>query len=922
VALTPGTRIGAYEVTAQIGVGGMGEVYRARDTKLQRDVAIKVVPEAVARDQERLARFEREARTLAALNHPNIAIIHGLEDTSDMKALVMELVEGPTLADRIAQGAIPVDEALPIAKQIAEALEAAHEQGVIHRDLKPSNIKLRPDGTVKVLDFGLAKAMEPTGVMASGLSQSPTITTPAMTQAGVILGTAAYMSPEQARGKVVDKRADIWAFGCVLYEMLAGRRVFEGDEVSDTLAVVLTKDPDWGALPADTPTAIRRLLRRCLARDRRARLPDIGSARLDIDEARTEPFSSTVDPGAVESSGARGRRIVTWAIGTASVAAFAALAVWMAMRAQPAALPVARVLIGVGPAERLLSGLGLDASLGQGRPSRTAVAFSPDGRSLVFSAEREGRVQLYVRRLDQLEATAISGTEGASGPFFSPDGQWLGFYADGALKKVPLNGGPVLELCKVDLVYGASWGRSDLIVFAQQGGGLWQVSAAGGTPTAVTKLHDDSGEVSHRLPQFLPDQDTVLSTVTKSPFPSWDDTLVVAHMLASGDRKVLIEGGADARFVTTGHLVFLRRGILMAVPFDPRRLQVTGAPVGLVTDVMQAASIQPIQIDTGAGQFAVSDSGSLVYATGGVYAQDRWSLVWVDRTGRSEALRVAPGSYLAPRLSPDRRRVAFNSSSGDWDLWIYDLPRGVAARLPMEGQQSVALWTPDGSRLTFSSAMKGPRALFSIDPDGSRSAEPLTPTNLFEGVGAIPNAWTSDGRSLVFTYDRDIWVLPRDGKAQRRRLVTSPGVISAQADLSPDGRWLAYSTFPARQVYVQPYPALDHRVQVSTDNGSSPAWRHDGRELYYVEDASADGPLKNRVMAVPITTTPTFSAGTPRVLFEGAFRIDGPFRGYDVTPDGQRFLMVREVPQQPVRVSQMVLVQNWHEELKRLVPTK
>jgi Tol biopolymer transport system component len=927
VALTLGARLGPYEIIAQIGVGGMGEVYRATDTNLGRDVALKVLPETFAQDPERLARFEREAKTLASLNHSNIAIIHGFEKAPGLRGLVMELVEGPTLADRLAQGAersghaLPIDETLAIAKQIAEALEAAHEQNIIHRDLKPSNIKLRPDGTVKVLDFGLAKAMEPTGMMASGPSQSPTITTPAMTQAGVILGTAAYMSPEQARGKVVDKRADIWAFGCVLYEMLTGRRVFEGDEVSDTLAAVLTKDPDWGALPADTPTAVRRLLRRCLARDRRARLPDIGSARLDIDEARAEPFLPTVDPGPVESNGARARRFVTWAAGTAAVAALAAFGVWTAMPAQPAGLPIARVLIGVGPAERLLSGLPLDTSSGQGRPSRTAIAFSPDGRSLVFSAEGEGRVQLYLRRLDQLEATAISGTEGASNPFFSPDGRLLGFHADGALKKVPLHGGPVVELCKVDLVYGVSWGRSNQIVFAQQNGGLWRVSAAGGTPTAVTKLDGDSGEVSHRLPQFLPDGDTVLSTVTRSGFPSWDDTLVVAQSLATGERRVLIEGGADARFVPTGHLVFLRRGTLMAVPFDARRLQVSGAPVGLIADVMQAANIQPLQIDTGAGQFAVSDSGSLVYATGGVYAQDRWSLVWVDRTGRSEALRVAPGSYLAPRLSPDGRRVAFNSSTGDWDIWTYDVQRGIAARVPMEGEQSGVLWTPDGSRLIFSSAVKGRRALFSIDPDGSGSAEPLTATDLFEGVLAGPNAWSSDGTSLVVVYNRDIWVLSRDGKAERRRLVTTPGAISAQADFSPDDRWLAYSTFPVRQVYVQPYPALDRRVQVSTDNGSAPAWRQDGRELYYAEDASAGGPLRIRVMAVPITTTPTFSAGTPRVLFEGPFRIDGPFRGYDVTPDGQRFLMVREVPQQRARVSQMVLVQNWLEELKRLVPT-
>ena len=901
----------------------MGEVYAATDVNLARQVAIKVLPDAVAADADRLARFDREARTLASLNHPNIALIYGIERAGGTTALVMELVEGMTLADRIAGSAIPLDEALPIARQIAEALEAAHEQGIIHRDLKPANVKVRPDGRVKVLDFGLAKAIETSAAMSGGHSRSPTITTPAMTQAGVILGTAAYMSPEQARGKTVDKRADIWAFGCVLFEMLTGRRVFQQDEVSDTLALVLTKDPDWNAVPANTPASLQRLLRRCLVKDRSARLPDIGSARLEIDEALTELSRPGPDDRSTASTGFRTRRSFAIAM-TAVLATAAVLIAWALTRTPASDLPVSRVLIGVAPAERLLSGLPFDAADGGGRPSRTSMAFAPDGRSLVFSAERSGVVGLYVRRLDQLEATLITGTEGASNPFFSPNGESIGFYAHGALKRVPLAGGAAVTISNVDLVYGASWGSTGQIVFATQMGGLWRVTASGGgKPELVTK--PQPGEISHRLPQLLPDGQTVLFTATKTVFPSWDDTRIVAQSLATGQQKVLIEGGADARYVKTRHLLFMRRGTLMAVPFDVDRVEVTGDAVGLLADVMQAASIQPVQIDSGAGQFAVSESGALSYVSGGVFPQDRWSIVWVDRTGKPEPLNVPRGSYLAPRLSPDGKRVVFNTTTGNWDLSIYDVVRGLVTRLPMDDDQSIGVWTPDSSSVVFSSGFSGTGGLFIRSADGNGAPKPLlTEEKKALSRFAFANTWTPDGASLVFWSDPGgLWLLPRQGNAEPR-LLFNDQMDALEVEFSPDGRFIAYTSggFAHSQVYVGAYPGLDHREPVAGEGSFAPVWRKDGRELFYLEVSPQNGRLIVRVMAVPVTTTPAFSVGVAHLLFEGPFRVDGPFRGYDVTPDGQRFLMVRAVEQPPARITQMVLVQNWFQELKAKAPAK
>jgi serine/threonine-protein kinase len=811
VSLAPGSRLGPYEVSTLIGVGGMGEVYAATDVNLGRPVAIKVLPDAVAADRDRIARFEREARTLASLNHPNIAAIYGLERTGTTTALVMELVEGATLADRILEGPIPLDEALAIAKQIAEALETAHEHGVVHRDLKPANVKVRSDGRVKVLDFGLAKVIDSVATTSGTVSRSPTITTPAMTQSGIILGTAAYMSPEQARGKPVDKRADIWAFGCVLFEMLTGRRVFHNEEISDTLAMVLTKDPDWSALPADTPEAIRRVLRRSLVKDRGARLTDIGSARLEIDDARSAPRrDSTTGGPSPASTSVRAPGWFALTAGAIAVAAIAAIATWVATRPSPIERPITRALLSVTPADRLLTGHPADAGMGMGRPGRTAMAFTPDGRAIVFSAERDGRVQLFVRRLDDLEATPIAGTEGASNLFLSPTGETVGFYADGALKKVSLIGGAPVTISNVDLVFGASWGRDNRIVFATQTGGLWRIPASGGKPEAITKLQP--GEQSHRLPYLLPDGQTVLFTSTRAAFPSWDDTRIIAQSLVSGDQKVLVESGADARYVPTGHLIYMRRGTLMAVPFDAGRVEVTGAPVGLLANVMQAAAIQPVQIDSGAGQFAVSESGSLAYITGGISPQDRWQIGWVDRTtGTFEPLKLPAGSYVAPRVSPDGTRVAYNTTSDDWDVWIYEVSRGLATRLPMEDEQSVPIWTPDSRRVVFTSRLSGGDGKLLIrNADGNGAPETLPISVKSQAGGAIltiANTWSPDG-SLVFFRGGALSLLPRDLKAEPRSLVPSGG---------PGGRVLSRGSLARVHAGARSRPEPDLRAALSGD---------------------------------------------------------------------------------------------------------
>ena len=920
-----GRRLGVYQVQALLGVGGMGQVYAARDTELNRDVALKILPDAVASDPDRLARLTREARTLASLNHPHIAAIYGIEESDGIRALVMELVEGEDLSQRIARGPVPLAEALPMAKQITEALEAAHEQGIVHRDLKPANIKVRADGMVKVLDFGLAKTVEPRSWSAAArpLADSPPITPPAtLTVAGLILGTPAYMSPEQSKGRSADRRSDVWAFGVVLYEMLTGQNPFRGDDVSETLAAVLTRQPDWRALAA-MPPPIRRLLRRCLEKDPRRRLADIADARLDIDDALS---GSDIDaPVALSTS--RTRAGVTWAsllllVGLAA----AAMAAWAT---RPASTPpeTARAILSVAPTGDASGANPLEQRVGSARPTRTAVALSPDGRTLVFGAIWGGRQQLYARAMDQLSATPIPGTNGGSSPFFSPDGQSVGFTADGELRKVPVGGGPAVTLCKAVALFGASWGDDGTIVFAtERNGGLWRVPAAGGIPEALTT--PQPGEYSHRLPHMLPGSRAVIFTISKGAY-LWDDTQIVVRSLETGEQTVLLTGGSDGRYLSSGHLIYVRLGTLMAVPFDPVRLAVIGGATGVIESVMQAADRNASDIaNTLAGQFTVSDSGALVYLTGGVVAGAERSLAWVDRRGTSQALAAPPRPYHVPRLSSDGQRVAVFTTDIR-QVWSFDIVRGALSPVTVDGRSSYGIFTPDGKRVVFrSGAAGGEDNLYWKAADGSGPVERLTTS----ARSQTPASWSPDGTTLAFVEEGDLEgdfnVLQFDIRVlsigdRKSRVVIDTAANEMTPEFSPDGGWLAYVSNESRrnEVYVQPYPGPGERHQISTNGGQQPAWSPNGQELFYVQPGPPGGALT--LMSVKVETGQAFRAGTPEALFESSDLWAAWGRSYDVAPDGQRFLLTLN-KQAPTNLApaQMIFVQHWFEELRRLVPTK
>ena len=886
MSLSPGTRVGPYEVIGALGAGGMGEVYRARDARLDRDVAIKILPELFASDPERLARFEREARSLAALNHPNIAAIYGIED----RALVMELVEGDDLSAIIARGAMPLSDALPIARQIADALEAAHDQGIVHRDLKPANIKVRADGAVKILDFGLAKAIDPVGTSnASSASNSPTLTARA-TQMGMIIGTAAYMAPEQAKGRSADRRADIWAFGVVLYEMLTGRRTFAGDDISEVLASVLKTDPDWHAIPADVPPAVRRLLRRCLEKDPRKRLSSIGDARLELDEV--EPVATATAPTPVQGRRTLLSMLVPAAAGALVTAAIAAV-MWTAVRQEPDAIVTRLSVIPDAGAEMY--------------PDSAEVAISPDGRSVVFVVgdPQKTESQLWIRSLDSVVARRVEGGDGAHLPFWSPDGSRIGFWgSDLKVKTLPAQGGRPAIVCNSTGFRGAAWNKNDVIVFAQDSSGvLFQVSANGGEPTPVTKLDESRKETSHRFPTFLPDDDHFLFAALPGKGGLAD---IVAGSLRDGTQVLVGSMESAPVYAEPGWLLFARRGVLAAQRFDPRTLKLSGEPVPL--DDEPSAVLDAETSWTAGYAASVSPTGALAY-----FSQQsvNTKAVWIDAAGKPDGTVTLPnGRYRDIRVSPDGAHAALvrTTSRTESDLWLADVQRGGATPLSTgPGLNGSPIWSPDSKRILMASDRTGPSDVY------IKNVGDATPEQLFYKSN-VPfknaDSWSPDGkwismRQLDPDTAQNLYVLPATGEIKAELYVAGPGRDGALA-VSPNGKWMAYlaEDTGSPELYVQMFPKPGNRVRISTEGALWAWWADSGRRIVYVEMN------RTRLMTVDITEGDSLKAATPRFLAA----LPAGIVWIDAMPDRKRFLAL--MPER-LGTGTVTVVQNWMTALKK-----
>ena len=920
MSLKPGQSIGPHKVVRLLGEGGMGQVWQATDTQLNRDVALKILPDAFAGDPDRLARFKREAQILASLNHPNIAAIYGIEEAEPstgsrqgaVRALVLELVEGPTLADRIAQGAMPIEDALPIARQIAEALEAAHEAGVIHRDLKPANIKVREDGTVKVLDFGLAKALDPNP--EGDPSQSPTLTA-AATQMGVIMGTAAYMSPEQAAGQTSDKRSDAWSFGVVLYEMLTGQRLFTGETVSHVLAKVLDRELDLSALTTSTPPPIRRLLRRCLERKPKRRLSDLGEALSHLEEAlapvEEAPSAVPSVPPVVQPAG--WRQALPLALGISAVAVvITGLAVWAITRSVPQSAPDLMRFAIVPPDDAALTLLG----------NRQDLTISPDGTQIVYVGPAPGGVpQLNLRPVDQLVGAPLRGGEGGVDPFVSPDGEWVGFRVGTVLRKLSIFGGSPVTLTESPSgVRGASWGTDDQIIFGTIAAGLFRVSGGGGEPEALTALDTEQGQQSHRWPSIIPGREAVVfavGTATGGGGFLTSGQLAVLD-LDTGVVTRLGLAGVSPHYVSTGHLVYAAAdGSVRAVPFDATSLEVTGNPVPLVERVVVKGS--------GAAEFSISDSGRLVYTPDDEDRNLTSRLLVTGRDGAGTSLAEIDGLAWYPRFSPDGTHVAFavsqdGSNSTEADVWVLDVGRGTQTRLTFGGTNNrfYPVWSPDGTRVAYADGSGSTNRVLATASDGSGETETL----LDRDERQFPMSWSPDGSALALYQggigvSRDLTILPLDGDDRTPVPFLSTPFEERGVSFSPNGQWLAYVSNESGQdeIYVRPYPGPGGEEIVSTGGGEEAVWGPDGSELFYRNG--------DQVMIVQVSTGPTWSAETPVPLFPAPYVLDNAAGGggnpnYDVAPDGERFIFVeRDSPGAPPQIN---VVLNWFEELKARVP--
>ncbi len=916
--LKSGTLLGPYDILEPLGSGGMGDVYRARDTRLQRDVALKVLPDRFALDADRMSRFRREAQLLASLNHPNIAAIYGVEEEKGRSALVLELVDGETLAERIAKGPVRIEEAARIALQIAEALETAHEKSIIHRDLKPANVKTTSQGTVKVLDFGLAKALEDGVAQATHASQSPTMSA-AATAAGIILGTAGYMAPEQARGKQADRRSDIWAFGVILFEMLTAQRAFDGETVSDILAKVLERDPEWHRLPHNTPIDIRKLLQHCLTKNPKNRLQAIGDARTLLQELVANPDLLKGKPEIADYP--LWKKLLPW---VAAPLLFAAAWILKPSFVRPNTATSRFEYV-------LPNGQNLMHSY------RHGFELSPDGSQMVFIAGtlagegvgfstpgNAGSRSVYVKRLDQWEAALVTGTERALDLFFSPDGQSIGFFADRQLKKISLKGGaPVVLLDKTTLPFGTTWGRTGSIVYAPDiGGGLKIIPEAGGDPEDFTQLDKNANEVSHRLPHFLPDGSSVLYTVLRYGYgsPDWKRAQIWATSLKTRERKLVIENATDARYAGNGRLVFARQGKLFAVAFDLKTLSVSGSPVAVLDGVTHSVAGLGVTTTTGAAQFSISENGTLLYSPGSVEPVLENAIVWLDRNGKVTPLGTKPMSHGSVRISPNGKQLAVTEYYVDRVVWVYDTTRGTQERQTFDGQSSDGVWSPDGSRLVFRSNTSGPMQLY-LKSLGSPDATPLTP-----GPMDYPGTFTADSKDLIFVHGEagttsasyDIYVVPIDQPNKTRPLLNSKFSETYPA-LSIDGKWLAYCSDESgrSEVYVQPYPGPGKRMTISTDGGTEPVFSRSGNDLFYKQGQT--------VMSVSFKVSGAeFLPDKATALSTGNFLGTTPTRMFDVDADG-RFLAIQPIPERTLGRNAKIFPQtlriilNWTKEIESLL---